>query len=101
MLTTPDAALVVAGIALVGTVVTVVQKRYADHRDAWWKRTQWALDHILAAQEDDDIERTVGLLVLTVLQASHLASDEETIMLEQVADVLLASAPGGRHERQA
>jgi hypothetical protein len=103
LLTTPEAGLVVAGIALIGTALTVVQKRYADHRIAWWTRTQWALDHILATQgeeDDDDTERTVALLVLNVLQASRLARREETSMLEQVADVILASAPGGRHERQ-
>jgi steroid 5-alpha reductase family enzyme len=89
MLTTPEVALIVAGIALLGTAVTVGQKRYADRRDAWWGRTQWALEHIVAAQGDDDTERAIGLAMLTALQGSRLATDEERAMLEQVADVLL------------
>jgi hypothetical protein len=95
MLTTSEAALIVAGIALVGTAVTVAQKRYADHRAAWWARTQWALDHVVTAQPDDDTERTMGLVVLGVLQDSHLATSEDRDMLELVADALLPSAPDG------
>jgi steroid 5-alpha reductase family enzyme len=94
MLTTAEVALIVAGIALLGTAVTVIQKRYADRRDAWWGRTQWALDHVLAVQ-GNDTERTVGLVMLTALQSSRLATDEERDMLEQVADALLPAAPDG------
>ena len=98
MLTTPEVALVVAGIALAGTGVTVGQKRIADHRDAWWARTQWALDQVLAPQDNDDAQRTIGLLVLTALQGSRLASNEERDMLEQVADALLPPPPDEQHE---
>jgi hypothetical protein len=94
MLTTSEVALVVAGIALLGTGVTVGQKRYADRRDAWWGRTQCALEHILAAQ-GDDTKRTVGLVMLIALQGSRLATYEERDMLEQVADSLLPSPPDG------
>lgn len=95
MLTTSEVALAVAGIALVGTAVTVAQKRYADRRDAWWARTQWALDHILTASsdDDDDLEQAIGLVVLTALQDSGLATGEERDMLEHVADALLYPAP--------
>lgn len=93
MLTPSEVALVVAAIALIGTGATVGQKRLADRRDAWWGRTQWALEHILAAQGDDETERIIGLVMLTALQGSRLAADEERDMLEQVADALLPPAP--------
>jgi hypothetical protein len=92
MLTPAEVALFVAGIALIGTGVTVAQRRFADRRDAWWGRTQWALERIIGAQ-DDDLQRTVGLVVLTSLQASTLATNEERKMLSEVADVMLPSPP--------
>lgn len=95
MLTVSEITLIVAGIAFLGTAATVGQKRLADRRDAWWGRTQWALEHILADQDDDDTKRTVGLVMLTALQRSRLATDEERDMLEQVADALLPSVPDG------
>jgi hypothetical protein len=94
MLTGSEVALIVAGIALAGTGVTVVQKRFSDRRDAWWGRTQWALERILAAR-DDDTERVVGLVVLTSLQASNLATSEERDMLSKVADSMLPPPPVG------
>jgi hypothetical protein len=98
MLTTSEVALIVAGIALVGTGVTVGQRRLADRRDAWWGRTQWALERILAAQDEDDTERTIGLVVLIALQKSRLATQEETTMLEGVADAILAPVRSDHHE---
>ena len=95
MLTTAEVTFIVAAIALLGTAATIIQKRFADRRDAWWGRTQWALEHILASQDNDETDRVVGLVVLTALQGSRLATDEERDMLEQVADALLPSAPAG------
>jgi hypothetical protein len=94
MLTASEVALIVAGVALLGTGATVVQKRLADRRDAWWGRTQWALERILA-QDSDETSRTVGLVMLIALQGSRLATDEERDMLEQVADTLLPPPPNG------
>jgi hypothetical protein len=93
MLTTAEVALIVSGVALIGTGATVLQKRLADRREAWWGRTQWALERVLADQGDDDTSRTVGLLMLTTLQRSVLANGEERKMLDQVADALLPSPP--------
>ena len=92
MLTPAEVAFIVAGIALLGTGATVAQKRFADRRDAWWGRTQWALERIIAAQ-GDDMQRTVGLVVLTSLQASSLATGEERRMLSEVADAMLPPPP--------
>jgi|SRR5712692_926611 len=96
MLTTSEIALIVAVIALLGTAATIIQKRFADRRDAWWGRTQWALERIVAAQDDDDTQSTIGLVMLTSLQASRLATNEERDMLDEVADAMLPPAPSGR-----
>jgi hypothetical protein len=93
VLTTAEVTFIVAGVALIGTGATVFQKRFADRRDAWWGRTQWALERILADQTDDT-QRTVGLMMLVSLQASSLATNEERAMLEEVADALLPPEPG-------
>ena len=95
MLTTSEVALIVSVIALVGTSATIIQKRFADRRDAWWGRTQWALERIIAGQDDDDRQCTIGLVILIALQASHLATDEERKMLDEVADALLPPSPIG------
>jgi hypothetical protein len=93
MLTTAEVALIVSGVALIGTAATVLQKRLTDHREAWWGRTQWALEHVLADQGPDDTSRTVGLLMLATLQRSVLANGEERKMLDQVAEALLPPRP--------
>jgi hypothetical protein len=96
MLTTSEVALMVAVVALLGTAVTVIQKRFADRRDAWWNRTQWALERIIAGQEDDDTQAAIGFVVLNGLQASRLATKEERDMLEAVADVALWEYSSGQ-----
>jgi hypothetical protein len=98
MLTAAEVALIVAGIALVGTAGTVIQKRYSDHRDAWWGRTQWALERVIATGGPDDTERTIGLVLLTRLQGSLLASNEERRMLADVAEAILVTAPNAQGE---
>jgi len=95
MLTTSEVALMVAVVALLGTGVTVIQKRFADRRDAWWNRTQWALERIIAGQ-DDDTQAAIGFVVLNELQASRLATEEERDMLEAVADVALWEYSSGQ-----
>lgn len=93
MLTTPEVTLIVAGVALAGTGITVIQSRITGRRDAWWRRTRWAMERIIASQNPDDTERTIGLSLLLALQGSHLASNEERAMLEEVADAILATVP--------
>jgi hypothetical protein len=93
MLTASEVALIVAGIALIGSAASVIQSRVADRRDTWWGRAQWALERIIAPQGADDTERTIGLVLLITLQSSQLATSEEREMLENVADAILATAP--------
>ncbi|WP_240721368.1 hypothetical protein [Pseudarthrobacter sp. NamE5] len=50
------------------------QKTEADSRAEWWRRTQWALDRALDADEGT---KALGLATLEVLARSELARDEE------------------------
>lgn len=77
----PVATGVVALVALVVGVVTIVQRAQADRRDQWWKRAQWALDLSL---EDDAPRAAVGLAVLVYLADSGLAGREEARLLRAV-----------------
>ena len=95
MLTTAEVAFIVAGAALAGTAATVIQKRWADRRDAWWQRVQWALGQICADQDNDDTKRTLGLLMLENLKDSALATQDDLIMIEGVSELLLPKRPDG------
>lgn len=75
----PFAVLVAAVIAAFVGFNQIQQKREADNRAEWWKRTQWALD---AVYSGDDRRGTVGLKVLTVLAGSKLAGQGELDVLE-------------------
>jgi hypothetical protein len=59
--------------------LALAQKREADDRAEWWKRTQWALDQ--AVDEDAD-SKTLGLAALAVLAHSELARREELELLD-------------------
>ena len=50
------------------------QKTEADSRAEWWRRTQWALDRALDADEGT---KALGLATLAVLARSDLALTEE------------------------
>jgi|HubBroStandDraft_1064217.scaffolds.fasta_scaffold170712_1 hypothetical protein len=95
MLTAAEVALIVSGVALIGTGATVYEKRLADRREAWWGRTQWALEHTLS---DQDTDRTIALLMLDVLQASKSANKDDRRMIGQVAEKFLPSPPPNQNE---
>lgn len=75
----PFAVLVGAIVAGIIGFRQIKQKREADNRAEWWKRTQWALD---AVYSGDPKRGTVGLKVLTVLAESDLAGKGELDVLE-------------------
>jgi hypothetical protein len=79
---------IAASVGLIGVLVTLTQKWRNDRRDAWWKRTQWALDKA-TAQEADESTRVIGLTALRYLQVSSLATDADREMLDEVADEIL------------
>jgi hypothetical protein len=57
----------------------LAQKREADNRAEWWKRTQWALDQAL---DEDQNSKALGLAALAVLTHSELARTEELELLD-------------------
>jgi hypothetical protein len=57
----------------------LTQRTRADDRAEWWKRTQWALDKALDADED---AKALGLASLAVLARSDLAREEELELLD-------------------
>ncbi|RAM39159.1 hypothetical protein [Arthrobacter globiformis] len=60
---------------------TLAQRRQADRRDQWWKRTQWAID---LAMDRDFSRAIVGLVALKHLAASDLCTDEDYEMLDKI-----------------
>jgi hypothetical protein len=60
---------------------TLAQRRQADRRDQWWKRTQWAID---LAMDRDFSRAVVGLVALKHLAASDLCTDEDYEMLDKI-----------------
>ena len=60
---------------------TLAQRRHADRRDQWWKRTQWAID---LAMDRDFSRAIVGLVALKHLAASDLCTDEDYEMLDKI-----------------
>ncbi|ACL41981.1 hypothetical protein Achl_4030 (plasmid) [Pseudarthrobacter chlorophenolicus A6] len=53
---------------------SLAQKREADDRSEWWKRTQWAID---SSMSDEPDRAKLGLRVMSVLAESKLAGPEE------------------------
>jgi hypothetical protein len=82
-------ALIAGLLALIGVVAQLHQKDRADRetardarREAWWARVEWCLEQVLVGGES----RVVGLLMISVLVRSDLASDEDKVMLRTVAE---------------
>jgi hypothetical protein len=78
---------------------TLAQRRGADRRDQWWKRTQWAID---LAMDRDFSRAIVGLVALKHLAASDLCTDEDYEMLDKIGgakiDALTLSEEAARRE---
>jgi hypothetical protein len=77
----------------------LAQRREADRRDQWWKRTQWAID---LAMDRDFSRAIVGLVALKHLAASDLCTDEDYEMLDKIGgakiDALTLSGESARRE---
>jgi hypothetical protein len=78
---------------------TLAQRREADRRDEWWKRTQWAID---LAMDRDFSRAVVGLVALKHLAASNLCTDEDYELLDKIGgakiDALTLSEESARRE---
>ncbi|MET3172954.1 UNVERIFIED_ORG: hypothetical protein ABIB52_000782 [Arthrobacter sp. UYCu721] len=77
----PFAVLIAAGIALLIGLKTVRQKREADARSEWWKRTQWALE---ASASKDSRMYAYGTGMLDLLAQSELAGPKDKELLDAV-----------------
>ncbi|QSZ47913.1 hypothetical protein [Arthrobacter sp. D5-1] len=64
---------------------TIKQKREADARAEWWRRTQWALE--AAADPDNDAMNAYGTGMLDLLARSELASVKDKELLDAVWEV--------------
>ncbi|MET1089358.1 MAG: hypothetical protein ABWY04_19920 [Arthrobacter sp.] len=84
------APLATFGVVLVA-YLAYRQRSWADRRDQWWKRAQWAID--AALDDDDPHRRLAGLKVLIQLIGSDLATAED-------ADLMSALAVGIRDQEQ-
>lgn len=74
------------------------QRTRADDRAEWWKRTQWALDKALEADED---AKAIGLASLAVLARSDLAREEELELLDIAwQSVTEANGEGGTWDEE-
>jgi hypothetical protein len=77
----PLAVLVAAVVAGVVGWRTLSQKREADARSEWWKRTQWALE---ASASKDPAMYAYGAGMLDLLAQSELAGPKDKELLDAV-----------------
>lgn len=67
---------------------TYRQRKEADERAEWWRRTQWAIDYA----SDHDLEKgRIGLRTLRFLMSSDLASPEDKSMVKDVLAVTITA----------
>ncbi|NVM93529.1 hypothetical protein [Arthrobacter wenxiniae] len=69
----------------------------ADRRDQWWARAQWAID---AALEPGGGRRLAGLIVLTSLKTSKLATRQDAELFDEIARSVKASLGPAAARRQ-
>lgn len=60
---------------------TLDQRRRADDRAEWWRRTQWAID---AATSLDPVRQEAGVEALLQLSYSELATEEDRLILDAI-----------------
>jgi hypothetical protein len=91
----PFATLVSAVIAGTIAVLSLAQRRRADAKAEWWRRFEWAADHVL---DDDPHGQEVGVGTLLLLARSDLARAEELELVDATWGALLdeAAPTGGR-----
>jgi hypothetical protein len=79
-----------AAIAFMVGIITVRQKSKADRRAEWWRRAQWAIDH---ATSDREEAVQAGLISMTHLIESTLATDEDIRLVRELARNIAERAP--------
>jgi hypothetical protein len=73
------APVIAAIIAAVIAYFTLRQRRRADNRAEWWRRTQWALD---ASMSDQPKRAEMGQQAINLLGRSKLATPEDGVLLK-------------------
>jgi hypothetical protein len=74
--------LLVFGSAVIAAVIAwraYRQRKEADERAEWWRRTQWAIDY---AVDEEEEKAEIGVEALDLLGVSPLASAEDRELLE-------------------
>jgi hypothetical protein len=85
----PIATALTAVAAVIGVAVTVWQKNSTDAREAWWKRSEWALSWAYGDESKDPARVRIGKAALRYQQRSRLAQREEQgFLLACVGDVV-------------
>jgi len=82
----PAATLVAGVVAGIVAYLAIAQRRRADAKAEWWRRTQWALDEVLSGAPD---RRRVGVAVLYRLAESELATPEDLEVFDAAWGLLL------------
>lgn len=80
-----------SGLALWGVAHTVNQRRQADERAEWWRRTQWALERLEGLSES---ERLVSWSVLQDQLAEDQCRAEDLSLMNGIAAVVFARVHG-------
>jgi Flp pilus assembly pilin Flp len=88
--------LITAAVTLGVALGTIWQKNRTDTREAWWKRTQWAMEAASAPGAENELRRTMGLTVLSALADEKAATAVDQAMMLAIADKLLEAAPQRR-----
>lgn len=67
------------------------QRKVADERAEWWRRTQWTIDY---ASDPDEEKVRIGLRTLRFLLSSDLASEEDKAMVRALLTVVITAREG-------
>lgn len=79
-----------AAVSLAVGIATVRQKTRADQRAEWWRRAQWAIDHVIS---DRDEAAEAGLIALIHLVDSALASDDDVRLVRDLSENIAKQKP--------
>lgn len=86
----PAVTILAAGVAASIAFASLVQRRRADAKSEWWRRTQWALEQVLS---DGDDRQLVGMSVLLLQSRSELAHVEDLDLFQAAWHALLEDVP--------
>ncbi|MET9326576.1 hypothetical protein [Tsukamurella sp. NPDC003166] len=75
--------LAVGMFAAIGVLISWRQKVDADRRAEWWRRVSWAFEQVLSG---DSNRESFGWEVLVRLRDSKLATPEDKVMFQSLAD---------------